>query len=49
MNSEEISPQSEWVEYYQKHYENVFSSAWEEVRPLQEKMFKTQSTVEQNY
>ena len=49
MNSEEISPQTEWVEYYQKHYENVFSSAWEEVRPLQEKMFKTQSTVEQNY
>ena len=47
MNSEEISPQSEWVEYYQKHYENVFSSAWEEVRPLQEKMFKTQSTFEQ--
>ena len=49
MNSEEISPQSEWVEYYQKHYENVFSSAWEEVRPLQEKMFKTQSTFEQTY
>ena len=39
-NINEINPQSEWVEPYQKIYEDVFSDAWKQIRPLQEKLLK---------
>ena len=35
-----INPKSEWVEPYQKIYEDVFSDAWKQIRPLQEKLLK---------
>jgi len=39
-NINEINPQSEWVEPYQKIYDDVFSDAWKQIRPLQEKLLK---------
>ena len=39
-NINEILPQSEWVEPYQKIYDDVFSDAWKQIRPLQEKLLK---------
>jgi len=40
-NTYEILPQSEWVEPYQKFYNDVYSDAWKLIRPLQEKLLKT--------
>ena len=40
-SSEDISPHPEWVEIYQKHYEDVYLGAWQQVRPLQERLLKT--------
>ena len=37
----EITPQNEWVEQYQKFYNDVYISAWSQIRPLQEKLLKT--------
>ena len=39
-NTYEILPQSEWVEPYQKFYDDVYSDAWKQIRPLQEKLLK---------
>ena len=39
-NTYEILPQSEWVEHYQKFYDDVYSDAWKQIRPLQEKLLK---------
>ena len=37
-NTFEIAPQKEWVEPYQKIYNEVYSDAWKQIRPLQEKL-----------
>ena len=39
-NINEILPQSEWVEPYQKIYDDVFSGAWKQIRPLQEQLLE---------
>ena len=39
-NTYEILPQPEWVEPYQKFYDDVYSDAWKQIRPLQEKLLK---------
>jgi len=39
-NTYGILPQSEWVETYQKFYDDVYSDAWKQIRPLQEKLLK---------
>jgi xylulokinase len=41
VDSENILPHSEWVEAYQKHYEEVFSGAWQQVKPLQDRLLET--------
>ena len=40
VNINEILPQSEWVEPYQKIYDDVFSGAWKQIRPLQEQLLE---------
>ena len=40
-NTFEITPESEWVEPYQKFYDEVYSDAWQQIRPLQEKLLRT--------
>ena len=39
-NTFEITPESEWVEPYQKFYDEVYSDAWQQIRPLQEKLLR---------
>jgi len=39
-NTDEIIPQNEWVEIYQKFYDDVYSDAWKQIRPLQEKLLR---------
>ena len=37
-NTYEIIPQNEWAETYQNFYDKVYSDAWKQIRPLQEKL-----------
>ena len=39
-NTNEILPQSEWVEHYQKIFDYVYTDAWKQIRPLQEKLLR---------
>ena len=41
IGSEEFIPQEEWVGLYQQHFENIFCGAWDQIRPLQEKLLET--------
>ena len=47
-NTCEITPQNEWVESYQKFFDEVYYDAWKQIRPLQEKLFRV-SIPEVNY
>ena len=44
INTYEIIPQYEWVEPYQKFYDDVYSDAWKKIRPLQEKLLRASVT-----
>ena len=44
INTYEIIPQNEWVEPYQKFYDDVYSDAWKQIRPLQEKLLRASVT-----
>ena len=44
INTHEIIPQNEWVEPYQKFYDDVYSDAWKQIRPLQEKLLRASVT-----
>ena len=38
--SETVIPRNDWSRIYKTHYEKVYSGAWPQVRPLQERLFE---------
>jgi xylulokinase len=42
-SSEEFIPQEEWVKMYENHFNKIFCGAWEQLKPLQDKIIETTS------
>ena len=38
--SETVIPRNDWSRIYKTHYEKVYSEAWQQVRPLQERLLE---------
>ena len=39
-DAETIPPHPDWMKAYQTHYEEVYSVAWQQIRPLQERLLE---------